>query len=82
MKTLVTIEPFVFNLLCIPAMATLSAGDQKALVASAATFCAAQHAFLLVDPPATTVDRHRRPGPDRHGVRPAARTPRSTTRGC
>lgn len=53
MKTLATIEPFVFNLLCIPAMATLSAGDQKALVASATTFCAAEHAFLLVDPPAT-----------------------------
>jgi phage tail sheath protein FI len=54
MRTLVSIEPDVFNLLCIPAMATLSAGDQKALVAAAATFCAAEHAFLLVDPPATT----------------------------
>jgi len=54
-KTLVTIEPYVFNLMCIPAMATLSAGDQKALVASAATFCASQRAFLLVDPPETTV---------------------------
>jgi len=54
MRTLVTIEPFVFNLLCIPAMATLNAADQKALVSLAATFCAAEHAFLLVDPPATT----------------------------
>jgi phage tail sheath protein FI len=55
MKTLVSIEPFVFNLLCIPAMATLSAADQKTLVAGAATFCASQRAFLLVDPPETTV---------------------------
>lgn len=55
MNTLTTIEPFVFNLLCIPAMAKLEAANQKALVADASTFCGAQRAFLLVDPPETTV---------------------------
>jgi phage tail sheath protein FI len=55
MRTLASIEPFVFNILCIPAMASLSATDQGALVTAAATFCEAERAFLLVDPPESTV---------------------------
>lgn len=54
MRTLTSIEPFVFNILCIPAMAKLSAADQGSLVNAASTFCASQRAFLLVDPPETT----------------------------
>ncbi len=55
MNTLTTIEPFVFNLLCIPVMAKLNAANQGALVTAASTFCTAQRAFLLVDPPEATV---------------------------
>jgi phage tail sheath protein FI len=81
MRTLASIEPFVFNLLCIPAMATLVPADQKALVAAATTFCASQHAFLLVDPPATTTTPAAAQG--LFGWRSRrARTPRSTTHGC
>lgn len=55
MRTLTLIEPFVFNILCIPAMATMSDAEAKAMVSAASTFCEAQRAFLLVDPPETTV---------------------------
>ncbi len=51
MQKLASIDPFVFNILCIPAMAVL--GDQQDdLIAAAETFCEAERAFLLVDPPA------------------------------
>lgn len=53
MNKLVTIEPFVFNILCMPAMALLGASEQGGLVTAASTFCTGQRAFLLVDPPAT-----------------------------
>ncbi len=56
MNTLTTIEPFVFNLLCIPAMALLTPASQGNLVTAASTFCSAQRAFLLVDPPAATTN--------------------------
>ena len=55
MGALASIEPFVFNILCIPAMAFLSGTDQGALVTAAATFCESRRAFLLVDPPEATV---------------------------
>lgn len=52
MRSLASIDPFVFNILCIPAMAAL--GDQQDdLVTAAETFCEGERAFLLVDPPAT-----------------------------
>ena len=54
MSKLTTIEPFVFNILCIPAMALLDATNQGAVVAAASTFCTAQRAFVLVDPPEAT----------------------------
>jgi phage tail sheath protein FI len=54
MSTLTSIEPFVFNILSIPAMARLDAANQGALVTAASTFCVAQRAFLLVDPPEGT----------------------------
>jgi phage tail sheath protein FI len=56
MGQLASIDPFVFNILCIPAMAALEAADQADLVAAAATFCEQELAFLLVDPPAGTTD--------------------------
>ncbi len=55
MNTLTTIEPFVFNLLCVPAMAKLTAANQGSLVSAATAFCTGQRAFLLVDPPEATV---------------------------
>lgn len=55
MQTLTSIEPFVFNLLCLPATASMTPADQLDLVGKAATLCARQHAFLILDPPETTV---------------------------
>jgi phage tail sheath protein FI len=53
MGRLTSIEPFVFNILCMPAMALLDAANQGTVVTAASTFCLAQRAFLLVDPPET-----------------------------
>lgn len=70
MGELTAIDPYVFNLLCIPVMANL--GDlQRELVAAAAAFCEAQRAFLLVDPPAsiTTAAQMRTWLTDTDGIR-------------
>jgi uncharacterized protein len=45
------IAPNVFNLLCIPAAAKLSANSMKSVWAAAATLCEDKRAFLLVDIP-------------------------------
>lgn len=55
METLDHIDPFVFNLLCIPAAATLG-GQQAGLVETAERFCEDQRAFLIVDPPPGPAD--------------------------
>jgi hypothetical protein len=53
------IEPYIFNLLCLPAAVNLVAGGAPdaagiaAVYASAAQFCATKRAFLLVDIPPT-----------------------------
>jgi phage tail sheath protein FI len=45
------IEPFRFNLLCLPATAVLKPADAKATVDVAAAYARDKRAFLLVDPP-------------------------------
>jgi uncharacterized protein len=45
------IEPFRFNLLCLPATAVLDLADAKATVDAAAAYARDKRAFLLVDPP-------------------------------
>ena len=82
MSRLTSIEPFVFNILCIPAMALLDATNQGTVVNAASTFCSAQRAFLLVDPPEATMDGDRRPGAARHCGTREQEPRRSTTRGC
>lgn len=53
MQTLTRIEPFVFNILCLPAASSL--GNQlDDLVDAASAFCEQRQAFLLVDPPIGT----------------------------
>jgi phage tail sheath protein FI len=47
------LAPQVFNMLCIPAMATLDDAGLVALVGAANTFCRDRRAFLFVDPPST-----------------------------
>jgi phage tail sheath protein FI len=50
MQTLTRIEPFVFNILCLPSASALGA-QLDDMIDAAATFCETQHAFLLVDTP-------------------------------
>lgn len=53
LSALDSIEPFVFNLMCIPAAANLS--DQGTSVyTKAQTYCAGKRAFLIVDIPKST----------------------------
>jgi len=47
------IAPNIFNLLCLPAAAKLSANSMKTVLAAAATLCEDRRAFLLVDIPDT-----------------------------
>ncbi|MCC6444424.1 MAG: phage tail sheath family protein [Armatimonadetes bacterium] len=47
------IDPFIFNLLCIPAAARLGDGNFSQIVADASAFCEDRRAFLLVDIPST-----------------------------
>jgi phage tail sheath protein FI len=58
MYALDRIEPFTFNLLCLPAAANLDAAatnldtpNLRAVVAEAETYCEARRAFLIVDVP-------------------------------
>jgi phage tail sheath protein FI len=43
------IEPFIFNLLCLPAAANLSQGGMDTVIAAAEAYCLAKRAFLIVD---------------------------------
>jgi len=58
MFALSTIEPFAFNILCIPAAANLGDAGWKDAVTQAEAYCASKRAFFIVDIPATitTVD--------------------------
>ncbi|GAA4697029.1 phage tail sheath family protein [Phytohabitans rumicis] len=49
--TLDRIDPFIFNLLCVPAIALLAEANQGAAIGAAETFCEQRRAFLIVDPP-------------------------------
>lgn len=54
MNTLDRINPFVFNILCLPAAANFSnPGDRNAIYSAAKTYCEGRRAFLIVDIPAT-----------------------------
>jgi phage tail sheath protein FI len=46
-----TIAPYIFNLLCLPAVAKLSKDSQKQVLAAAAKLCEDKRAFLIVDIP-------------------------------
>jgi len=59
MYALDRIDPFVFNVLCLPAAATLDQASAnldtpnlRAVVSEAETYCAGKRAFLIVDVPA------------------------------
>ncbi len=56
MGALTSIDPFVFNILCIPAMGALDDSNRVSLVAAAAKLCTDERAFLVVDPPPVTQD--------------------------
>lgn len=45
------VAPFIFNLLCLPAAATLDAADCASVLGEAVTYCASKRAYLLVDIP-------------------------------
>ena len=49
--TLDRIDPFIFNLLCLPATALLTTAVQSTVIGAAQTYCEAKRAFLLVDTP-------------------------------
>ena len=50
------IAPSIFNLLCVPLIATFSASDYAAAASTLAAFCAARRAFLILDAPPGAVD--------------------------
>jgi phage tail sheath protein FI len=49
-ETLDRIDPFIFNLLCLPATWRLANSDQQRVIGLAETYCEGKRAFLLVDP--------------------------------
>ena len=49
------ITPLLFNLMCIPDVAYLSAVDQIEVIEAARSYCQAHQAFLVVDTPAPSV---------------------------
>jgi phage tail sheath protein FI len=51
MHALSAIEPFIFNILCLPSASALEATAMFSVVSQAAAFCEAHRAFLIVDPP-------------------------------
>jgi phage tail sheath protein FI len=53
MYALSTIEPFTFNLLCLPAAANLGDAGWKDAVTQAEAYCEGKRAFFLADIPAT-----------------------------
>lgn len=50
------IAPALFNLLCIPLIATFNASDYASAASMLAAFCAARRAFLILDAPPGAVD--------------------------
>ena len=55
MKTLNTIEPDIFNILCLPAVADLGDTAMAAVYSEATTYCEDKRAFLIVDIPESIV---------------------------
>jgi uncharacterized protein len=53
MNTLDKIDPFIFNILCLPTAAKLDQGSMVSVYSQAEAFCEANRAFLIVDLPAT-----------------------------
>jgi phage tail sheath protein FI len=51
-----TIAPYIFNLLCIPAVAHLSQASREQVLAAAAMLCEEERAFLIVDIPPNVRD--------------------------
>lgn len=49
-----TIAPYIFNILCLPAVAKLSKDSRPTVLAEAATLCEDERAFLIVDIPLHT----------------------------
>jgi len=49
--TLSRLDPYSFNLLCLPGTALLSQSNAASVYATAAQLCVDERAFLLVDPP-------------------------------
>jgi phage tail sheath protein FI len=47
------IEPFIFNILCLPVAATLPDAQLQSVISAATTFCGDHRAFLVVDIPAS-----------------------------
>jgi len=45
------IDPFVFNILCIPATAKMDVGGMEAVISQAEQYCLTKRAFLIVDIP-------------------------------
>ena len=58
------IEPFIFNILCLPVAGHLPATQLTAVISEATTFCADRRAFLIVDIPPTVTT----PGTDGNGM--------------
>jgi phage tail sheath protein FI len=51
-----TIAPHIFNLLCLPAVASLSENSRRQVLAAAAKLCEDERAFLIVDIPPKVKD--------------------------
>lgn len=58
------IEPFIFNILCLPVAARLPDTQLQSVVSAATTFCADHRAFLIVDIPPNVIT----PGTDGSGI--------------
>lgn len=52
------IDPFIFNILCVPAAANLDAAKLSTLYTDLEAYCASKRAFLIIDipPTVTTID--------------------------
>lgn len=53
------IEPFIFNLLCIPAAADLGTTNMDGVYTFAKAYCEPRRAFLIVDIPKSVVDKEK-----------------------
>jgi phage tail sheath protein FI len=52
-----TIQPEIFNILCIPAIANLAEASHRAVIGTAQEYCRDKRAFFIVDIPAEVDDR-------------------------